>query len=331
MIAFTARRLASMIVVMLALLAIVFVLQKVSPLDPVRTYVGQHASNSVVNAARKRLGYDAPLPIQYIRYVGRAITGNFGISLASGRPVTSDIGRYLPASIELVLFAFLFAVPLSLIYGIAGAARWHGSGVFRVTLLVFAAAPPFLLGIVGIVLFYKNLHWLPASGRTSFQNAPTGPTGLFTIDGLVHGRVDVTVDAIRHLLLPAFTLSLLPAVAVGRVLRGSIVAILRADQIRFARSKGLSEVKVLIRHCMRNAAGPALAMSGLMLGMVFASLIVVETVFGWPGIGSYVSQAIGRDDFPAITGVTLLLGAAYVLVNTAVDLLQAAADPRIRS
>jgi peptide/nickel transport system permease protein len=131
--------------------------------------------------------------------------------------------------------------------------------------------------------------------------------------------------------LPAFVLSLVPAVAVGRVLRGSIVSLLQTDQIRLARAKGLTEVKIVVRHCLRNAAGPTLAMSGLMLGLLFANLIVVETVFAWPGIGSYVSQAIARDDFPAIAGVTLMLGAAYVVINTSVDLLQAWADPRLRN
>lgn len=331
MINFAARRLASMVLVLLALLAILFVLQAISPLDPVRAYVGEHASQAVVNAARRRLGYDSPLPVQYLRYVERAVTGNLGISLATGRPVLSDIRTYLMASVELVCFALVFAIPMSLLYGLLGAARWRGSGLFRTILLALAAAPPFLLAIVGVVIFYQKLGWLPASGRSGYANAPTGPTGFLTIDGILDGRLNVTVDALRHLVLPAFVLSLVPAVAVGRVLRGSIVTLMETDQIRLARAKGMSEVKIVLRHCLRNAAGPSLAMSGLMLGMLFANLIVVETVFAWPGIGSYVSQAITRDDFPAIAGVTLMLGASYVAINTAVDLLQAWADPRIRS
>ncbi|HEX3802791.1 MAG TPA: ABC transporter permease [Solirubrobacteraceae bacterium] len=330
MISFTVRRLVSMLVVLFALLAILFILQAISPMDPVRAYVGQHASQAVVNAARKRLGYDSPLPVQYIRYVGRAVTGNLGMSLATGRPVLSDIGRYLTASLELVCFSLFFAVPLALFYGLIGAAGWRGSSALRTAMLALAAAPPFLLAIVGIVFFYQKLGWLPASGRSNYLNAPGGPTGFLTIDGLLHGRPNVTLDALRHLVLPAFVLSLVPAVAVGRVLRGSIVSILRTDQIRLARAKGLGEVRILLKHCLRNAAGPSLAMSGLMLGMLFANLIVVETVFAWPGIGSYVSQAIARDDFPATAGVTLMLGAAYVVINTGVDLLQAWADPRIR-
>jgi peptide/nickel transport system permease protein len=220
---------------------------------------------------------------------------------------------------------------MSLIYGLLGAVRLRGSGLFRTVMLSLAAAPPFLLAIVAVVLFYQKLGWLPASGRSSYLNAPTGPTGFLTLDSILDGRLNVTLDALRHIVLPAFVLALVPAVAVGRVLRGSIVTLMRTDQIRLARSKGMSEAKIVLRHCLRNAAGPSLAMGGLMLGLLFANLIVVETVFAWPGIGSYVSQAIARDDFPAIAGVTLLLGASYVVVNTTVDLLQAWADPRIRN
>jgi peptide/nickel transport system permease protein len=331
MLSFTLRRLASMIVVLLVLTASLFILQQVSPIDPVRALVGQQADKAVVDAARKRLGYDDPLPVQYFHYVENALRGNLGVSLRTGQPVTSDLASLLPASFELVLFALILAVPLGLTLGIVSAARWRGSGIFRFGLLSFAAIPQFLLGILLILLFFSHLNWLPATGRTSYVNPPTGPTGLLTIDGLLHGEPAVSLDALLHLIMPGLTLALLPAVAVGRVLRGSIIANLRADHVRVARSKGLSEWRVLVRHCLRNSAGPSLAMGGLMLGVVFQALIVVETIFAWPGIGSYVGQSIPKDDFPAIAGVTLLLGAAYVVTNTVVDLLQAAADPRIRS
>jgi peptide/nickel transport system permease protein len=331
MFTFTLRRLASMIVVILVLIAAVFVLQRLSPTDPVRAKLGPSATNAIVAAERKRLGYDDPLPVQYVRYVGDALSGNLQVSLRSGQPVLSDIGSFLPASLELVLFSLVLGVPLSLALGIASAARWRGLGAFRLGMLTSAAAPQFLLGALGILLFYHYLNWLPATGRTGYADAPTGPTGFLTIDGLLNGRPAVTLDAVRHLIMPALALALLPAVAVGRVLRGSMIANLRADHVRVARSKGLSDWQVLYRHCLRNSAGPALAMSGLMLGLVFEGLVIVETVFAWPGIGSYVAASIPKDDFPAIAGVTMLLGAAYVIVNTIVDLLQAAADPRIRT
>jgi peptide/nickel transport system permease protein len=331
MLSFTLRRLASATAVILVLIAAVFVLQQLSPSDPVRAKLGPSATNAIVAAERKRLGYDDPLPVQYVRYVGDAFTGNLQVSLRTGQPVLSDIGTFLPASLELVFFSLLLGVPLTLLLGIVGAGRWRGSGLLRFSMLTSAAAPQFLLGAVGILFFYHRLNWLPATGRTGYADAPTGPTGLLTVDGLLDGRPEVTLDAIRHLVMPALALALLPAVAVGRVLRGSMIGNLRADHVRVARSKGLSEWQVLWRHCLRNSAGPALAMSGLMLGLVFEGLVIVETVFAWPGIGFYVATAIPKDDFPAIAGVTILLGVAYVMVNTIVDLLQAAADPRIRT
>jgi peptide/nickel transport system permease protein len=330
MIGFLGRRLGSMVLVLLVLAAAVFALQQISPVDPVRVKVGQSAPKSVVEAERERLGYDDPLIQRYTNYVGDALQGNLQTSLHTGRPVASDIDAFLPASIELVLAALVFAIPLSLLLGVSSALRARGSGTLRSGLFILAAAPPFLLGIAGILIFYRDLGWLPASGRTSIVNPPTGPTGLLVLDGLLQGEPEVTLNSIEHLLMPAIALALVPAVAVGRVLRGSLIANLRAEHVRAARSRGLTEWQVVLRHCLRNSAGPTLAMAGLMFGIVFAGLTLVETVFAWPGIGLYVAQSIPKGDFPAIAGVTLLLGAAYVIINTIVDLLQGLADPRIR-
>jgi peptide/nickel transport system permease protein len=329
-IAFLARRLGAMAMVLLVLAAAIFALQRISPVEPVRIKVGNSASKALVEAEKKRLGYDDPLPQQYVNYVGDALQGNLQTSLHTGQPVASDISNFLPASIELVLAALVFAVPLSLLFGISSALRARGSGVLRSSLFIAAAAPPFLLGIAGILIFYRDLHWLPASGRSSVVPLPTGPTRLLVVDGILHGEWNVTLDSIEHLIMPALALALVPAVAVGRVLRGSLIANLRAEHVRAARARGLSRRQIVLRHCLRNSAGPTLAMAGLMFGIVFAGLTLVETVFAWPGIGLYVAQSIPKGDFPAIAGVTLLLGAAYVIINTVVDVLQGLADPRIR-
>jgi peptide/nickel transport system permease protein len=324
------RRLGAMLVVLLALTAVMFILQRISPFDPVRLSVGPEASPTVVAAAHKRLGYDDPIPVQYVHYIDHAVAGNLGTSLNTGNPVTSDIGSFLPASLELMLAAIVIATPVALLIGVASAARWKGSTVIRVGSIVFASAPAFVLSVLFVLLFYSRLHWLPAGGRTSYLNAPSGPTGLLTVDGLLAGEPNVTWDAIQHLILPAVALALVPGVAVGRVLRGALLTNMRSEHVRAARGRGLTETALVLRHCLRNSAGSALAMSGLQLGAIFASLVVVETVFAWPGLGNYLSQAIPKGDFPVITGVTLLLGAMYVVVNTVVDILQAVADPRIR-
>lgn len=170
---------------------------------------------------------------------------------------------------------------------------------------------------------------VPANGRTGIANPPDGPTGLLTVDGLIRGRFDVVGDALHHLILPAFVIALGPAVAIGRVLRSSLLGDVDSDYARTARAKGLSESQIMARHVLRNSVGSALSMTGLQIGLMFSGVLVIEQVFGWPGIGQYIAQSIPVADFPAIAGVTLMLGALYVVINTVVDLLQAVADPRI--
>jgi peptide/nickel transport system permease protein len=180
------------------------------------------------------------------------------------------------------------------------------------------------------LLFYRKLGWLPATGRTSFRNAPTGPTNFLLIDSLVALRFDVFLDALKHLILPSLCIAIGPAVAIGRVFRGSIVDTMGTDHVRTARSLGLSERRVMRKHAIRNSIGPALSMTGLQVGLMFAGVVVVEQIVAWPGIGLYTVQSIPRLDFPAIAGVTLVLGALFVIVNTIVDIAQTVADPRVR-
>jgi peptide/nickel transport system permease protein len=187
----------------------------------------------------------------------------------------------------------------------------------------------FLLGILGLIVFYQKLGWVPANGRVSAPNPPTGPTGMLTVDGLLAGRLDVVTNALHHLILPAVVIALGPAVAIGRVLRSSLLTDADSDYARTARAKGLSEGRIMVGHVLRNSVGGALSMTGLQVGLMFSGVLVIEQVFGWPGIGQYIAQSIPVADFPAIAGVTLMLGVLYVAINTAVDLLQAAADPRI--
>ena len=329
MVGLIGKRVAAMFVVLLVLTAIVFEVQQLSPTDPVHNYLGANSSPAQIAAARHKLGYDQPLPEQYVRYVWDLLHGNLQISLRTRQPVATDLRHALPATLELALAAMLIASVLALFLGVASAARWRGAGVFRFILVGGGSMPAFLTAILGIVLFYNHLHWVPAPGRTSYLNAPTGPTGLLTVDGLLHGRPSVTIDAIQHLWLPALAVALVPAVSVGRVLRSSITNALQSDYVRTARSKGVSERTVLVRHTLRNSAGAALSMGGLQVGLMFAGVMVVEVVYNWPGIGLYTYQSINRADLPSIAGVTVLLGAVYVIINAAVDILQAVADPRI--
>lgn len=323
---FIARRLGSAAILILLLSAVIFVLQELSPGDPVKAYLGVNASPEAVAAKREELGLNDPLPLRYVHFIVQLVHGDLGMSFRTHRPVVTDLRSFLPATIELVLVAFVFALILGIAFAVSGALRWRGGFLYRGPLLVLATAPPFLLALAGIVVFYANLHWLPAAGRGI---DPTGPTGLLLIDTLLQGHVDQWLVAAQHLVLPALVLAIAPAISIGRILRSSLDATLLTDYVRTAQSKGLTQRSILTRHVFRNAIGPGLSMAGLQLGFMFAGVVVVEQIFSWPGMGNYLASSIPVSDFPAIAGVTLVLGTIYIASNAVVDVLQVVADPRL--
>jgi peptide/nickel transport system permease protein len=331
LIRFIVNRVAAAVVIVLALTAGMFVLQKVSPVDPVHAMLGAQASAGQILAERHRLGLDRPLLSQYVSYLAGLPRGDLGTSFRTRRPVSTDLASFVPATAELTLYALAFALILAALLAIGSTLRWPGARLLRLFLMAGASVPAFLLAIAGILIFYQRLGWLPATGRTSYADAPTGPTGLLTIDSLIAGRPAVTLDALRHLLMPALAVAAVPAVSIGRVLRSSLIGGMRSDYVRTARAKGLTERRIVIGHVLRNCLGAALSMTGLQVGLMFSGVLVVEQVFAWPGIGQYMAQSIPAADFPAIAGVTLLLGVVYVAVNAVVDILQAVADPRIHA
>jgi peptide/nickel transport system permease protein len=288
---FALTRLASLVGILLGLSVVVFLLQAVVPADPVRAMVGASATRETVEAKRHELGLDRPLPAQYAQFLNRAVRGDLSMSLHTRRPVRTDIAAFLPATVELAAAALALALVLG---GALGLLTARGGGAsLRVGLVAGASVPAFLLALLLLIVFYANLRWFPGSGRVSAElDAPTGPTGLLTVDGLLAGRLDVVRDALAHLALPALCLALGPAVALGRTLRSSLQTV---------------------------------------LGMLLAGVVVVESVFAWPGLGLYTARAITNVDFPAIVGVTLVMGAAYVVINALVDVAQVAADPRLRA
>ena len=324
-----AKRLVSMLFILLALAAVIFGLQEMSHTDPVHAYLGANASQAAIARESKILGYNKPVVDQYIHYVSGLFHGNLAVSLRTRRPVATDIAAYLPATVELTLVGLFFALILGTILGIASAGKWRGAGVFRVIMLSGASAPSFVLALLGILFLSGDLHWLPATGDTGYSNAATGPTGMIIVDTLIHGQFSAFLDGISHVVLPALCIALGPAVSIGRVLRSGLVQSLQSDYVRTARAKGLTERRVLVHHALRNSINAALSMTGLQAGLMFAGVVVIETVFAWPGIGLYTSQSIPAADFPAIAGVTLVLGVGYVAINTIVDVCQAIADPRV--
>lgn len=325
------QRLVSLVCVLLALSIVVFLIRAVLPADPVRAMVGVTAPTEVVERKREELGFNDPLAAQYVRFLGQAVRGDLGMSLRTRRPVTDDIAKFAPATLELAAVTVVVAGMMAIAFGLWSALGEKGSGAARVLMVGGASAPTFFLAIVMMLVFYQRLGWLPSSGRLGAEYSPQGPTGFLLVDSVLQLDAGKLFDALHHLVIPTVCLALAPAVAVGRVLRGSLQDVLRQDFIRTARSKGLREVEVIIRHGLRNAIGPALSMGGLQVGALLAGVVVVEQVMAWPGLGRYTTQAITVADFPAVTGVTLVLGASYVLINAVVDIFQLVADPRLRS
>jgi peptide/nickel transport system permease protein len=324
-----ARRLLGCIPVLFALTVILFALQQIAPADPVRAIVGTNARPEAYEAARERLGLDDPLTEQYVRYVVNAVQGDLGESVVTSRPVTTDIRTFLPASLELVGFTLFLVAVFGLTMGLVSTMRWPGAQALRGLMVCLASVPTFLVGLVLLMVLYRRFDLFPASGRTSIDDVPSGPTGFLTIDGLLSGRPDVTVDAISHLIMPAICLGLVSAASVGRVFRSSLTNTMRSDHVRTAKAKGLADRTVVRRHGVRNSINPVLALWGMQLAWLLGAALIVESMFGFPGVGLYITQAIDIGDFNSIAGVTLVLGTLYVVVNVVIDLVQSKVDPRV--
>lgn len=324
-----AGRISGLVGVLLVLTLAVFAIKAVLPADPVRASLGAHATDAQVAAKRTALGYDRPLATQYVSFVGDVLHGDLGDSLRTRRKVTSDIGRFLPATAELALVSAVLATLLGLAFGVTSTREGSVAAIVRTVMLALASAPTFCIALLAILMFYRRFNWLPSSGRISRRLAPPEYTKFMLIDTLLARNPAAFVDAVKHLVLPSVCLAIGPAVAIGRVLRGSLLGVLRQDHTRTARSKGLSQRKVIMRHALRNALGPTLSIAGLQVGLLLSGVVVLELVFAWPGIGLYTTQAIQNADFPAVIGIVLVLGAVYVFINTLVDILQVVADPRL--
>jgi peptide/nickel transport system permease protein len=256
MAAFALKRTGAAVIVLLLLVLTVFALQRTSKADPVRAKLGAGASAEAIAREHERLGWDDPLPVQFVHYVGGVVTGDFGESVRTSRPVYDDLRAFLPASIELIVAILLVASVLGVGLGLFTARASARAGVVRVTMLLLSSIPGFLLTLLGILYLYRRLGMVPASGRSSYADAPTGPTGFLTLDGLLAGRPEVSVDALHHLVLPAVAAAIVPAVAIARVLRSSLVATMASDQVRTARAKGLTERQVVLRQACATAPAP---------------------------------------------------------------------------
>jgi peptide/nickel transport system permease protein len=316
--AFVARRLFQALLVMLVILVIAFAVRQ-SLGDPLREIVGQAVPEQERAELRHELGLDAPWPVQLVRYLGRAATGNLGTSLIYKRPTVDVVLAKFPASFELVFGASLIVLLLSLPGGIYCAVRPRSLGARLILGLsvLGISVPVFLTGILLITVFSVWLHWLPAFGRGETVGLGVWQTGLLTLDGL------------EHLLLPALTLSSIMLPLFIRLVRGAMLDELGHDYVRTARAKGASPLRVWLVHALRNALLPLVAVGGLQIGTLIAYTLLTETVFQWPGMGFLFLEAVTRADIPLITTYLVLVGLLFVITNTIVDLVSLMLDPRV--
>ncbi len=319
MLVFILRRLVQALVVMLTVAFIAFMLfQHVG--DPVSNMLGQDATQDQREQLRKDLGLDEPFPVQFARFVGNAVRGDFGLSLRQGRKVSSLIVERLPATLELAFCAAVIALVMGIPLGVYAALRRgrFSSQVVMTVSLLGVSLPVFLIGILLILLFSVVLKWLPSFGRGDVVALGSWNTGLLSVDGL------------KHLILPALTLSIFQLALILRLVRSEMLEVLRTDYIKFARARGLSDRAVYFSHALRNTLVPVLTITGLQLGGLIAFAIITETVFQWPGMGLLFIQAVQFADVPVMAAYLCLVALIFVVINLVVDLLYFAVDPRLR-
>jgi peptide/nickel transport system permease protein len=331
---YIARRLGLMVVAAVGVTLISFVISHAVPADPVVSNLGQIASQrpEIVKAFREKWGLDKPLYVQYLTFVRNLGRGELGTSINTRRAVTKDLAQFLPATIELATTAILFALVLGLPLGIFAAIRRDGpvDHLARLVSLVGVSIPIFWLATVSLVLFYATLHWTVGPGRLGPQiERPDYVTGFYIVDSLIAGDYEAFRSAAAHLVLPGLVLASSVMGIVTRVTRSSMLEVLSQDYTRTARAKGLREARVVARHALRNALIPTVTVLGLAYGGLLSGAVMTETIFAWPGLGRYAFQSVVTNDFPAIMGVTFVIGIMYVLVNLVVDLLYGWLDPQI--
>jgi peptide/nickel transport system permease protein len=316
--AFIGGRFLQALLVMLAILVIAFAVRQ-SLGDPLREIMGQAVPEAERAELRHELGLDAPWPVQFARYLASAATGDLGTSIIYKKPTVEVVLAKFPASFELVLGASLIVLLLSVPGGVYCAVRPRtlGARLIMGLSVLGISVPVFLTGIFLITVFAVWLGWLPAFGRGQTVDLGFWQTGLLTRDGLA------------HLLLPALTLSSIMLPLFIRLVRGAMLDELRHDYVRTARAKGASHLRVWIVHALRNALLPLVAVGGLQVGTLIAYTLLTETVFQWPGMGFLFLEAVTRADIPLITTYLVLVGLLFVVVNTLVDLLSLALDPRV--
>ncbi|MGW9630273.1 ABC transporter permease [Agromyces sp. NPDC055520] len=336
MLRFVARRLGTAALVVLVLTVVVFVLSRVIPADPAVVYAGPKAPPEELDRIREQLGFDQPLVVQYFQYLGGLVTGDWGNSLATKRPVLDELAARLPATLELLFAAMLIAVVVGIVLGVVAAKRPGKAldGAIRFLAIGGVSMPAFWLGLLLQVLFVGRLGWLPATGQFSTQIEYVSPittvTGFPLFDSLITGNWAAYSDGLAHLVLPAITLAAYPLGLVARMTRASMLEALGQDYVFTASAYGLRDRLIRWKLALKNAMPPTMTVIGLAAAYALTGTFFVEVVFNWPGIGQFAASAMLAVDYPSIMAITLLGAAGYLIANFVVDLIQARLDPRVR-
>ena len=326
-------RLLSALPNLVGVVVITFILTRALPGDPAAYFAGAAATQEAIDQVRTQLGLDKPLLEQFFLYVAGLARGDMGLSLTTGQPVAQELLARLPASLELVLLALLLACAIALPLGVLAATR-PGSWIDQLCRLVTTAGvslPTFFTGLLLAYVFYFLLGWAPSPmGRLDPMFSPPATiTGLYLVDAALAGDPSMWWASFKQLILPVLTMAIFVLAPIARMTRASMLAVLSADFIRTARASGLSRGTVLVTYALRNALLPVVTTLGMVFGFMLGSSVIVEKVFGWPGVGSYAIDALTASDYAPVQGFVLAMGVLFVLLNLLVDLLYGLIDPRV--
>ncbi len=328
---YLASRLALVPVMLWLIASLVFLLLRVAPGDPIDALLGLRAPAEAREALRQQLGLDQPLLVQYGHYLSDLLHGQLGESLANNEAVSSVIDRSLPASLELGVVALLIAAVLGLAVGFSGIARPEGRTDLAGRLYGVStyALPPFWAAMVMQLVFAVWLGWLPVGGRFPATLVPPDGSGFYLLDSLRNGSGEQFWGTLRHLVLPAATLGLLLSGIFANALRLNLRRALDSDFVEAARSRGLSEPRVVLRHALPNALLPVLTITGITVASLIGGALLIEVTYSWPGVAFRLQEAISQRDYPVVQGIVVVVAALVVAISMLVDLLVALLDPRI--
>lgn len=326
---------SSLALTFLGLTAITFLIGRVMPLDPVLAIVGDRAPKDVYDAVYQQLGLDQPIYVQYLRYLGDILSGDFGISIQTARPVLDDLMHFFPATLELATLATLLGAVLGVPMGVLAAVKRGRmvDHVVRVLGLVGYSMPVFWLGMVALLVFYARLRWVPGPGRLDvfYEGLVPPVTGLLLVDSALAGDWTVFKNAVAHLVLPTAILGTYALAYIARMTRSFMLDQLSQEYVLTARVKGLSETAVIWRHAFGNVLVQLITIIGLTYASLLEGSVLTETVFSWPGIGQYITNALFNSDMNAVIGGTIVVGTCFVGINMLSDVLYRLVDPRARA